>query len=50
MSVNIPTHFIQQYTTNVAHLLQIQGGKMRPYVSEDTHEAKPLFPLTNMAL
>ena len=45
MSVNIPTHFIQQYTTNVAHLLQIQGGKMRPYVSEDTHEGEAAVPV-----
>jgi len=40
MSVNIPDHFIQQYTTNVAHLLQIQGGKMRPWVTEDTYEGE----------
>jgi len=40
MSVNIPDHFIQQYTTNVAHLLQIQGGKMRPWVTEDSYEGE----------
>ncbi len=45
MTVNIPTHFVQQYTTNVAHLLQIQGGKMRPYVSEDTHHGETAVPV-----
>lgn len=45
MTVNIPTHFVDQYTTNVAHLLQIQGGKMRPYVSEDTHEGESAVPV-----
>jgi hypothetical protein len=37
MSVNLPNHFIEQFTSNVAHLLQIEGGKMRPLVSVGTH-------------
>lgn len=37
MTVNIPTHFVEQYTTNVAHLLQIKGGKMRPLVTEASY-------------
>lgn len=37
MSVNIPVHFVDQYTTNVAHLLQIQGGLLRGKVSEGSH-------------
>lgn len=37
MSVNIPNHFVEQYTTNVAHLLQIQGNKMRPYATEGSY-------------
>jgi len=45
MSVNIPNHFVQQYTTNVAHLLQIQGGKMRPLVSEDSHSGEAAVPV-----
>lgn len=45
MTVNIPTHFVQQYTTNVAHLLQIQGGKMRGLVMEDTHEGESAVPV-----
>jgi len=45
MSVNVPNHFVTQYTTNVAHLLQIRGGKMRPYVSEDTHFGESAVPV-----
>ena len=45
MSVNIPNHFVTQYTTNVAHLLQIQGGKMRALVGEDTHEGESAVPV-----
>jgi len=45
MTVNIPTHFVEQYTTNVAHLLQIQGGKMRPFVMEDSHEGDSAVPV-----
>lgn len=45
MSVNIPTHFVQQYTTNVAHLLQDAGGKLRNKVSEDTHEGESAVPV-----
>lgn len=37
MSINIPNHFIEQYTTNVAHLLQISGGKLRGKVSEGSY-------------
>lgn len=45
MSVNIPNHFVTQYTTNVAHLLQIQGGKMRSLVGEDTHQGESAVPV-----
>lgn len=37
MSVNIPTHFVDQFTTNVQHLLQIQGGKLRGKVTEQSY-------------
>lgn len=40
MSVNIPNHFVEQYTTNVAHLLQIKGGKYRATVSEGSYEGE----------
>ena len=37
MSVNIPNHFVEQFTTNVQHLLQIAGGKFRMCVTEGGH-------------
>jgi autonomous glycyl radical cofactor GrcA len=45
MTVNIPTHFVEQYTSNVAHLLQIKGGKLRATVNEGTHEGDAAVPL-----
>lgn len=45
MTVNIPTHFVEQYTTNVAHLLQIKGGKLRPLIMEDTHQGDSAVPV-----
>lgn len=45
MTVNIPTHFIQQYTTNVAHLLQANGGKLRATVSEAQHQGEAAVPV-----
>lgn len=45
MTVNIPTHFVEQFTTNVAHLLQIKGGKLRMTVGEDTHEGDAAVPV-----
>ena len=32
MSVNIPTHFVQQYRANVTHLVQQKGSKLRSAV------------------
>lgn len=40
MSVNIPSHFVTQYTTNVAMLLAIKGGKFRPFVTEGTYKGE----------
>ena len=45
MSVNIPEHFITSYTTNVAHLLQIQGGKMRSKVTEAMYTGEAAVPV-----
>ena len=45
MSVNIPNHFVTQYTTNVAHLLQIKGGKMRGLVGEGAHVGESAVPV-----
>jgi hypothetical protein len=33
MSINVPSHYVQQYTTNLALLLQQQGSKLRPCVT-----------------
>lgn len=40
MSVNLTNHFVEQFTTNVAHLLQKKGGKYRGTVSEMTHQGE----------
>jgi hypothetical protein len=45
MSVNIPNHFVEQYTTNVAHLLQIAGGKLRGTVMEGSHTGSSAVPV-----
>lgn len=39
MSVNLPTHFIEEYTTNVAHLLQYKGTKYRGAVTEGSYHS-----------
>ena len=45
MSINIPTHFVQQYSTNVALLLQQKGSKLRGAVSEGQHFGKQASPV-----
>jgi hypothetical protein len=45
MSVNIPTHFVQQYSTNINLLLQTMGGKFRRTVMTDTHVGKQASPV-----
>ncbi len=40
MTINIPTHFIDQYKGNVMHLLQRGGGKYRSCVTEDNYEGE----------
>lgn len=37
MTIQIPQHFVDQYSANVQHLLQRKGGKYRMCVEEDTH-------------
>lgn len=39
MSVNIPTHYIEEYTTNVSHLLQRKGTKYRGAVTEGSYQS-----------
>jgi hypothetical protein len=45
MSINLPTHFVQQYSTNIQLLLQTQGGKFGRNVTQGTHEGKQASPV-----
>jgi hypothetical protein len=40
MSFNVPTHFVQQYTSNVELLLQQKGSKLRDTVSVGSYTGK----------
>lgn len=45
MSINIPTHFVQEYSTNVALLLQQKGSKLRNTVMSGSHVGKAATPV-----
>jgi len=45
MSVNLPTHFVQQYSTNIALLLQQKGSKLRNAVMTGSHVGKQASPV-----
>lgn len=45
MSMNLPTHFVQQYSTNIALLLQQKGSKLRDTVTTGTHTGKQASPV-----
>lgn len=45
MSVNLPTHFVQQYSTNIALLLQQKGSKLRNTVLTGSHVGKQASPV-----
>ena len=45
MSVNLPTHFVQEYSSNVALLLQQKGSKLRPYVMTGNYVGKQASPV-----
>lgn len=40
MSINVPTHFFDQYNATLRHMLQIAGGKYRPHVTEAMHSGE----------
>ena len=40
MSIEVPTHFVQQYKTNVELLLQQMGSRLRDKVGGDTYTGK----------
>lgn len=45
MSMNIPTHFVQQYSTNISLLLQQKGSKLRNAVTVGSHVGKQASPV-----
>jgi hypothetical protein len=45
MSVNIPTHYVQQYSTNISLLLQQKGSKLRNLVMSGSHVGKQASPV-----
>lgn len=45
MSQNIPTHYVQQFSTNVALLLQQKGSKLRGLVRSGSHVGKQASPV-----
>jgi len=45
MSVNLPSHYVIQYSTNINLLLQEQGSKLRPYVTEGSYVGKQASPV-----
>ena len=45
MSVNLPTHFVQQYSTNLQLLLQQNGSKLRGAVSSASYVGKQASPV-----
>ena len=45
MSVNLPTHYVQQYSTNIELLLQQKGSKLRGAVGTGSYVGKQASPV-----
>lgn len=45
MSVNLPSHYVVQYSSNINLLLQEKGSKLRPYVTEGHYVGKQASPV-----
>jgi autonomous glycyl radical cofactor GrcA len=45
MSINIPTFYVDQYSTNIQMLLQQKGSKLRQAVTSATHVGKQASPV-----
>lgn len=45
MSINLPSHFVQQYATNIQLLLQQQGSRLRGAVMSGSHVGKQASPV-----
>jgi len=48
MSLNIPVHFVQQYSSNIALLLQQRGSKLRDTVTVGSHIGKAASPINQI--
>jgi len=49
MSVNIPTHYVSQFSTNLQLLLQQKGSKLRGTVTEARYVGKAASPVDQVA-
>lgn len=45
MSINLPSHYAIQYSSNINLLLQEKGSKLRPYVTEGSYVGKQASPV-----
>jgi hypothetical protein len=45
MSVNLPSHYVQQYATNIQLLLQQKGSKLKGLVQTGSHVGKQASPV-----
>ncbi len=45
MSINLPTHYVQQYSSNIQLLLQQKGSKLRNAVMNGSHVGKQASPV-----
>lgn len=45
MSVNLPSHYVISYSSNINMLLQEKGSKLRPYVTEGHYVGKQASPV-----
>lgn len=49
MSLNLPSHYVQQYATNIQLLLQQKGSKLRGAVMTGSHVGKQASPVDQFA-
>lgn len=45
MSINLPTHYVQEFSTNISLLLQQKGSKLRNAVMTGSHTGKQASPV-----
>jgi len=48
MSINLPTHYVKEYSTNIQLLLQQQGSKLRGTVTEGHHTGDGASPVDQL--